>query len=198
MEEKKKSNVGLIVLVVILLLACLGMGAFIFVNKDKLMSKENDTTTSETEKKETNNNAEKEIDNDMFKDETIKAYYYETKQEGTVKYFMTLGNMSKDNNHGYFTIRYVSVYDSGSEAPLANGYYDIKDGKLRLSVGPYSDSNKEESSEGVFKQLSANLEVDPEQDWRNAPNAPSYYKMYQTSYNENELTIGNKTFYKVK
>ena len=198
MEEKKKGNVGLIVLVVILLLACAGMGAFIFVNKDKLMSKENTTTTSETEKKETNNNTEKEINNDMFKDETIYSYYYETKQEGTVKYFMTLGNVSNDNNHGYFTIRYVSVYDSGSEAPLATGYYDIKDGKLKLSVGPYSDSNKEESSETVFKQLSANLEVDPEQDWRNAPNAPSYYKMYQTSYNENELIIGNKTFYKVK
>ena len=134
----------------------------------------------------------------MFKDETIRSYYYETKQEGTVKYFMTLGNMSKDNNHGYFTIRYVSVFDSGSEAPLASGYYDIKDGKLKLSVGPYSDSNDESITETVFKQLSANLEVDPEQDWRNSPKAPSYYKMYQTSYNENELTIGNKTFYKVK
>ena len=41
MEEKKKSNVGLIILVVILLLACVGMGAFIFVNKDKLNAKEN-------------------------------------------------------------------------------------------------------------------------------------------------------------
>lgn len=187
MEEKKKGNVGLIVLVVILLLACVGMGAFIFVNKDKLMSKENTTTTSETEKKEKNNNTEKEINNDMFKDETIKAYYYETKQDESTKYFMTLVN-------GVFTIRSVS----SMEFPLATGYYDIKDGKLKLSVGPYSDSNKEESSEAVFKQLSANLEVDPEQDWRNAPNAPSYYKMYQTSYNENELTIGNKTFYKVK
>ena len=52
MEEKKKSNVGLIVLVVILLLACVGMGSFIFINKDKIMSKENATTTN-SEKKET-------------------------------------------------------------------------------------------------------------------------------------------------
>ena len=196
MEEKKKSNAGLIVLVVILLIACAGMGAFIFINKDKLIVKENATTTVKSDKKDTNEKTE--TNTDMFKDETIRSYYYETKQEGTVKYFMTLGNMSKDNNHGYFTIRYVSVFDSGSEAPLASGYYDIKDGKLKLSVGPYSDSNDESITETVFKQLSANLEIDPEQDWRNSPNAPSYYKMYQTLYNENELTIGNKTFYKVK
>lgn len=59
MEEKKKSNVGLIVLVVILLLACAGMGAFIFVNKDKLTAKENTTTTVKNEKKETNEKTEK-------------------------------------------------------------------------------------------------------------------------------------------
>ena len=61
MEEKKKSNVGLIVLVVILLLACVGMGAFIFVNKDKIMSKEN-TTTIENEKAETAKKTEEEKD----------------------------------------------------------------------------------------------------------------------------------------
>ena len=94
------------------------MGTFIFVNKDKLMLKEN-TTKSKDEKKETSTTTEKENNNDLFKSETIHSYYYETKQEGTIKYFMTLGNMSNDNNNGYFTIRYVSVYDSGSEAPLA-------------------------------------------------------------------------------
>lgn len=36
MEEKKKSNVGLIVLVVILLLACVGMGAFFFVTNNTI------------------------------------------------------------------------------------------------------------------------------------------------------------------
>lgn len=195
MEEKKKSNSGLIILVVILLLACAGMGAFIFANKDKLTSKENPTTL-ETEKKEKNNNTEKE--NDMFKDETIHSYYYETQQEGTVKYYMSLISSSKNSSFGYFNIRYVSMYDSGSESSMATGYYDIKDGKLKFSVGPITDSNKEESSENIFSALSANLEVDPEQDWRNAPTAPSYYKMYKTTYNENELTIGSKTFYKVK
>ncbi len=47
MEGKKKENIGLIILVVILLIACIGMGAFIFVNKDKLIVK---TSKEETEK----------------------------------------------------------------------------------------------------------------------------------------------------
>jgi len=59
MEEKKKSNVGLIVLVVILLLACVGMGAFIFINKDKLTAKERTTTTVKNENKATDEKTEK-------------------------------------------------------------------------------------------------------------------------------------------
>lgn len=71
MEEKKKSNVGLILLVVILLLACVGMGAFIFVNKEKLMSKET-TTTTKTEKKETAKETEKEEDKTEDSNNTIE------------------------------------------------------------------------------------------------------------------------------
>ena len=33
---KKKGNGGLIVIIVLLLLICLGLGGFLFVNKDKL------------------------------------------------------------------------------------------------------------------------------------------------------------------
>ena len=54
MEEKKQSNAGLIILVVILLLACAGMGAFIFVNKDKLTATEHTTTTINNERKNIN------------------------------------------------------------------------------------------------------------------------------------------------
>lgn len=59
MEEKKKSNVGLIVLVVVLLLACAGMGTFIFINKDKLITK-NDASTAE----KNNSNKEKKQEKD--------------------------------------------------------------------------------------------------------------------------------------
>ena len=53
MEESKKNSGGLIVLVVILLIACVGMGAFIFINKDNLTAKENTQITTNNEKQET-------------------------------------------------------------------------------------------------------------------------------------------------
>lgn len=61
MEEKKKGNTGLIILIVLLLLLCVGMGAFIFVNKDKLTAKENTKTTVENEKKDTKEGDCKEL-----------------------------------------------------------------------------------------------------------------------------------------
>ena len=60
MEEKKKSNVGLIVLVVILLLACIGMGTYIIIHKVRMVPQEDISTTVETENKDidTDNNIE--------------------------------------------------------------------------------------------------------------------------------------------
>ena len=60
MEEKKKSNVGLIILVVILLLACIGMGTFILINKDKLIAKDDTTTTEKNSKNDTNSKNKQE------------------------------------------------------------------------------------------------------------------------------------------
>lgn len=57
MEENKKSNTGLVVLVVILLLACIGMGCYI--GYDKFLSKENGeieaTKVDKTDTEESNN-----------------------------------------------------------------------------------------------------------------------------------------------
>ena len=132
--------------------------------------------------------------------DTIHAYYYETKQTGSEKYFLILGNMSNDDSNGYFTIRYVSVFETGSEAPLASGYYTIKDNTLKLSVGPYTKTDNEKNTysvtETVFKKLGAGLTIDPEEDYRKNTN-PSYYKMNSTDYNEDEITIGTQKFYKV-
>ena len=50
MKENKKGNKGLVAVVIILLLACIGMGAFIFINKDKLTAKENTTTVKNENK----------------------------------------------------------------------------------------------------------------------------------------------------
>lgn len=59
MEEKKKSNVGLTILVVVLLIACAVMGTFIFINKDKLTAKENTTTTVKNDNKSVKDNTTK-------------------------------------------------------------------------------------------------------------------------------------------
>lgn len=61
MEEKKKGNGGLIILIVILLLLCVGMGCFIFINKDKLFEKETEKTISEKEKTEKTTEVTKEV-----------------------------------------------------------------------------------------------------------------------------------------
>lgn len=60
MEEKKKGNGGLVALVIILLLACIGMGAFIFINKDKLIAKEDGKTTIENKNKDSNKGSQKD------------------------------------------------------------------------------------------------------------------------------------------
>lgn len=52
MDEKKKGNAGLIICIVILLLICVGMGTFIFINKDKLITKENTEITVKNDDKD--------------------------------------------------------------------------------------------------------------------------------------------------
>ena len=52
MEEKKKGNISLLIFIVILFIACIGMGSFIFINKDKLFEKEKVETIIEEDKKE--------------------------------------------------------------------------------------------------------------------------------------------------
>ncbi len=71
MEEKKKGNSGLIILVVLLFVACAIMGAFIFVNKDKLTAKGNTSSTVETDKKDTNDSKCKEVKTYDTTDEKI-------------------------------------------------------------------------------------------------------------------------------
>lgn len=64
METKKeKKNIGLIILVVILLVTCIGMGTFIFINRDKLTTKENTTIEEKNTDKTSNEvtNEEKAI-----------------------------------------------------------------------------------------------------------------------------------------
>lgn len=185
MEDVKKGNKGLIILVIVLLLACIGMGGYIgydkFFNKDVKEDKKV-TETKKTEDVSKNTTTEE----DIFKDDTIKPLYFETKQADNIKLILTLVPTSDES--GYFSLRYVAIYDTGSEAPIKDGYYKIKDSKLVLSI--MSDEIPTGGRElDIYEDLGANFVTDSE-----SPN----YKKYSTNYNTKELTIGNKTFYIVK
>ena len=62
MEEniKVKKSSGLIYVVIILLIVCVGMGTFIFVNKDKLFAKESEKTTESGEKEQSTEKEEEQ------------------------------------------------------------------------------------------------------------------------------------------
>lgn len=86
MNEEKKGKGGLIVLILALLLVCIGLGSFIFINKDKLIEKENvvdcddkedktdidDVTDLEEETTEIGDNSEDNSNEDNY---TEKVYY---------------------------------------------------------------------------------------------------------------------------
>ena len=127
MEEKKKSNVGLIILVVILLLACAGMGAFVFINKDKLTAKENTTTKVESTKTDTKESAEKQDTYQVLSLSPIKGHAVVYNGEVYVNVYDSTPNI--DN-----------VYGDGKYQTLVqsrNNYKEYSFGNLTMSV----DSN---------------------------------------------------------
>lgn len=180
LEPKKKKN-GLVGVVIILLLLCLAMGGFIYLNKDKIFTKEEVTPV---EKQEDDVVVEDEEEN-VFANEKIKAYYFETKESEDSKVFLTL--VDAGNDSGYFSIRSVTAAETGGDGPLADGHFKISDGSLKLLIGPYAGDNKFEIEESVFSMLEASLTDDVDQE---------NYKAYKTSYSD-EITIGNSTFYRV-
>ena len=87
MGNKEEKNIALIIVIVILLIICIGMGGFIFVNKDKLNAKEK----TQTEEKKTN-----EILNEVTNEEKIKLERFikvasiddtATNKNATITYF---------------------------------------------------------------------------------------------------------------
>ena len=132
MEEKKNSGkTGLVVIIVILLLIICGMGAFIFINKDKLTTNEEIKESTEEVKETTEEDNTK---TDIFKDDKIKSNYYESKQEGNDKYILNIVKYTDTN--GYFTLRYISAYETGSESPSIDGYYSEENDIIKLSYNP--------------------------------------------------------------
>ena len=187
MEGVKKGNKGLTILVIVLLLACIGMGGYIGYDKYNEAKEKKDVSAGtvwiddDTTKKTTTEKTE-----DVFKDDTIKPLYFETKQDNLSKYILVL--LPSDDNDGYFRLDKIIIYDTGSEILSEDGYYKIKDNKLVFSVGPNANLEGGRSGE-IYHNLGINFTTDSEN--------PSY-KIYSTTYGAKELTIGNKTFYNVK
>ena len=121
MEEKQKSSVGLVVLVVILLLACVGMGAFIFVNKDKLISKESTQTTNKEEEKETADKTETTKENEK----AIETRECTGVYSGTAA--ITQDARTGQYGKGNLTIKLKS-----------DGTYELKKANANCAVGSYT------------------------------------------------------------
>ena len=131
MEEKKKSNVGLIVLVVILLLACIGMGCYI--GYDKVLS-DNKCITEKNSKAETDLNNEKETTKEESenKDDSNTKYC-----EGTYSYNSTStvgdGELSKQ----VYTLKKDGTFSgSKNDTSKEEGTYIIKEDTIIFIYHP--------------------------------------------------------------
>ena len=131
MEEKKKSNVGLIVLVVILLLACVGMGAFIFVNKDKLITKNSASTekSSSNKQKKSQEKDDKIADLDLNKCLNTSDVNYSNPVEATTSIGLTPtvdeGKRSvtiKTDGSKFGPVSTLSAYYSGEYNMYVDGF----------------------------------------------------------------------------
>ena len=153
MEEKKKSNVGLIILVVILLLACAGMGAFIFINKDKLTTKENTTTIEKNEsnhdEKTTSDTKDVDLINNGERIGTYSIYMGKSSRDGG-EYTLTMF-YTRDKNEGSFQLVEAT---SMSYNQVAHGGYTIKDSYIEFYNNLLTDTDKNSFVNGFQMQKS--------------------------------------------
>ena len=105
MEEKKKSNAGLIIFICILLLACGSMGTFIFMNKDKLFVKENTDVTADNNKKDKADSEAKEV----------KVYEITDQKISNLIDQLIIGNMSCDTLEQFANDRKVVASDVSAD-----------------------------------------------------------------------------------
>lgn len=132
MEGKKKGNKGLVILVVILLLACIGMGGFILLNKDKLFAKGNTQTTDNKKTEE-----EDDIKTLETNDTLVKSLYSMTQSEyDKCEYIiqplvlenvgdkLTLSNMD-DNYKGAIVYDYVTKAKEISEENMKEAFEKV-------------------------------------------------------------------------
>ena len=117
MEEKKKGNGGLIILIVILLLVCVGMGCFIFINKDKLMAKETTEVSESKDNESENNNIKDSKEESTTQEDTIVSNETANDNRYTEKVY------SMDNNSFIFFKSGNCVIKSNLEYTAHCKYY---------------------------------------------------------------------------
>ena len=178
--ENKQNNIGVVTIILSIIVLCL-IG---YIGYDKLIKKDSSASTPNIETDNKVNETTTTPTTDYNQDENLKFYYYTTKGDDSTRYSLTLLKRS-DNNNGFFTIECFG----GLDKYTISGDYTIIDNKLSLSVGPFVKDNDLSVEENTFKDLGVTLSKDNNQE---------NYKVYTTNYNEDELKIGNYTFYKVK
>lgn len=122
MEEKKKSNVGLIILVVILLLSCVGMGAFIFINKDKLTTKENSSVNEQMKNKN-----QKEEESVTFSDSELEKYvnYISPSSTGPSALLYYTDSVSSNSLSAAKKIEYIGSKVYAKHTSTSDAQYNI-------------------------------------------------------------------------
>lgn len=133
-EVKKKSNVSLVVLVILLVIICLGMGAYIFINKDnnkcdvKTDNAQSNNAESNSDSNitsnnssniqnnsETNSNKSNEVKNNIIVFNGTKALNsteknYTLSCQGNAGIFVTVGSTQKELTFSFTPSKVVDYY----------------------------------------------------------------------------------------
>ena len=125
MEENKKSNIGLIILVVILLLVCVGMGTYMFINKDKLTTKETSSANEQTKNKD-----QKEVEESVtFSDSELEKYvnYINPVGYGAAPEIYNVDSINAKDLSAREKIEYIGAYvlTKNRQEKTQDGYYKI-------------------------------------------------------------------------
>ena len=131
MEDKKNHKGGLVVVIIILFFICGGMGCFIFMNKDKLFSTENNKDNEVVVSKEDNNKKETLDIDSAF----VKSLYKPFKLDTC---FKTVEKMNNDNKIR-LRIAYDNIVNADMDTVLCNEIGNAN--SVGLSCGS-SDNSK--------------------------------------------------------
>lgn len=122
-ESKKKNNVGLLVLVVVLGIACLGMGSYIFINKDNksISSEKTNTNTQNFESNQAQNNSTSNKDENFEQKNSVIVFdgskslnssekNYTLSCQGNAGIWITVNSNQKELTFSFTPTRVVEFY----------------------------------------------------------------------------------------